>query len=189
MFFQEMYVFLLPQFNKRVILFCHTFLAAPAATCQTMSTAAPSPYAVMIANATGAPGRDCVLIEEIMRTEVFHSTLDWQSPAEFAIGARKAWRILQSNRPYFALSQKQARLFFKEMQVRQQMRKAETALSRAKARGDTARSESARKQVEKATQRLNDLNRQLQILSGFLERLSGTATATPSAIIPPPRPL
>ncbi len=41
---------------------------------------------------------DAELVEDIMRNEVFHSTLDWQTAAEFRRGAEKAWRLLQENR-------------------------------------------------------------------------------------------
>jgi hypothetical protein len=34
----------------------------------------------------------------VMRLDVFHSTLDWQSRAEFRRGARKAWRVLHEMR-------------------------------------------------------------------------------------------
>jgi len=41
------------------------------------------------------------MIEDIMRNEVFHSTLDWQTRAEFRQGARKAAKILEGNREVF----------------------------------------------------------------------------------------
>ena len=34
-------------------------------------------------------------IEDMMRHEVFHSTLDWQSRAVLKRGARTAWRLVQ----------------------------------------------------------------------------------------------
>jgi hypothetical protein len=41
------------------------------------------------------------MIEHIMRDEVFHSTLDWQSKAEFNRGAREAARLLAADRPAY----------------------------------------------------------------------------------------
>ena len=55
-----------------------------------------SPYAEMIAEVTGAGEALLPILERIMREEVFHSTLDWQSRAEFRAGARKAQRIFLS---------------------------------------------------------------------------------------------
>jgi hypothetical protein len=36
------------------------------------------------------------LIEECMRNDVFHSTLDWQTPEQFAKGAREAVEVLKA---------------------------------------------------------------------------------------------
>ena len=61
----------------------------------------PSPYAPLIAAATGAPQSRLALLEELMREEIFHSTLDWQSEEELAAGARKADELYQSAPGYF----------------------------------------------------------------------------------------
>lgn len=60
-----------------------------------------SPYAPLIAAATGAPQSRLVLLENLMRDEIFHSTLDWQSTEELASGARKAHDLYQSAPGYF----------------------------------------------------------------------------------------
>lgn len=53
-------------------------------------------YAVLIAKATGITNADDLVdIEDSMRNDIFHSTLDWQPPAVFAKGARDAWEIVQ----------------------------------------------------------------------------------------------
>jgi hypothetical protein len=59
------------------------------------------------------------------------------------------------------------------MKVRKQMEKAEAALSRAESRGDAQRAEASCQQMLKATQRLHELNEQMRILSGMLDRLTG----------------
>jgi hypothetical protein len=53
-------------------------------------------YAKSISEATGVtdPG-DLADIEDSMRHEIFHSTLDWQTKAQFNRGAREAWEIVQ----------------------------------------------------------------------------------------------
>ncbi len=60
-----------------------------------------SPYAPLIAAATGAPQSRLVILENLMRDDIFHSTLDWQSAEELADGARKANDLYQSAPGYF----------------------------------------------------------------------------------------
>jgi hypothetical protein len=55
-------------------------------------------YEQMIVEDTGCPPEEAGKVETVMRLDVFHSTLDWQSRAEFRRGARKAWRLLNENR-------------------------------------------------------------------------------------------
>lgn len=58
-------------------------------------------YLSAIAEATGAPESSLPILEEIMRDEVFHSTLDWQSASEFREGARKAYAIYLEDRGFY----------------------------------------------------------------------------------------
>ena len=44
---------------------------------------------------------DAEMIEDIMRNEVFHSTLDWQTEAQFSDGAKQAHTIFEANRSQF----------------------------------------------------------------------------------------
>ncbi|MGB6223044.1 hypothetical protein [Haloferula sp.] len=60
-----------------------------------------SPYASLIAAATGAPERRLALLENLMRDEIFHSTLDWQSAEELAAGARRAHDLYRSTPAYY----------------------------------------------------------------------------------------
>lgn len=60
-----------------------------------------SPYAKLIRAATGAPESRLVLLENLMRDEIFHSTLDWQSAEELAAGARKAHDLYRSAPGYY----------------------------------------------------------------------------------------
>jgi hypothetical protein len=56
-------------------------------------------YLKMIESAV--PGRtqeEYRAIEEIMRADIFHSTLDWQTKAQFNHGAREAAALLQTYR-------------------------------------------------------------------------------------------
>lgn len=58
-------------------------------------------YKQMIIEDAGCQPFDASMIEDIMRNEIFHSTLDWQSRAQFRQGARKAAEILKQNRELF----------------------------------------------------------------------------------------
>ena len=60
-----------------------------------------SPYASLIAAATGAPESRLALLENLMRDEIFHSTLDWQSAEELAEGARRAHDLYRSAPAYY----------------------------------------------------------------------------------------
>ncbi len=54
-----------------------------------------SPYRQTIIAATAASGKDVEYIEDIMRHDIFHSTLDWLSRAQLARGARAAMKMLK----------------------------------------------------------------------------------------------
>jgi hypothetical protein len=58
-------------------------------------------YEAAIIETTGCKPEDAALIEDIMRNEIFHSTLDWQTPAQFWDGVRRAARVLDDNRELF----------------------------------------------------------------------------------------
>ena len=55
------------------------------------------------------------MVEDIMRNEVFHSTLDWQSAAQLQRGAREAWAILEADRAMFEEYYRGVRKVFAEM--------------------------------------------------------------------------
>ena len=55
-------------------------------------------YQGLIIEATGVSEKDAGFVEDIMRNDVFHSTLDWQSRAQFVRGARQAVELLKSYR-------------------------------------------------------------------------------------------
>ncbi|MFA5138315.1 MAG: hypothetical protein WC728_03700 [Elusimicrobiota bacterium] len=55
-------------------------------------------YQDLIIKTTGANPKDAGYIEDIMREDIFHSTLDWQSRAQFVRGAREAAELLKAYR-------------------------------------------------------------------------------------------
>lgn len=63
-------------------------------------------YALSISQATGVTDpRDLADIEDSMRNDIFHSTLDWQTKAQFNRGAREAWELVQIMRDPVALAE------------------------------------------------------------------------------------
>jgi len=62
-------------------------------------------YDDLIIRATGVTGRDAGYIEDIMRNDIFHSTLDWQTRAQLVRAAKKAVGLLKAYRNEPALSE------------------------------------------------------------------------------------
>jgi hypothetical protein len=53
-------------------------------------------YQKLISEATGVTDpEDLAEIEDCMRNDIFHSTLDWQTRAQLMKGAREAWQVVQ----------------------------------------------------------------------------------------------
>jgi len=78
-----------------------------------------SSYAEMICQDTDCTPEDAAMIEDIMRNDIFHSTLDWQSRAEFRTGAREAAKLLEENRELFENARAQNRALFRQMKQTQ----------------------------------------------------------------------
>jgi hypothetical protein len=55
-------------------------------------------YQEMIVQDTKCDPKDAPEVEDIMRNIIFHSTLDWQSRAQFRKGAREAYEVLLAER-------------------------------------------------------------------------------------------
>lgn len=87
-----------------------------------------SPYSQVIANATGAPEHLLPLLENLMRDEVFHSTLDWQSAAQLADGACQAHEVYRSAPLYY-----DGLMFFQKARFR--LSKLEQQLESARSQG------------------------------------------------------
>ncbi len=91
----------------------------------------PTGYQAMIQAATGAPEKLLPTLERIMRRDVFHSTLDWQSATEFDRGARQALALYRRDAAFYDAETAQLAAFFAFAQ-------ADQALARAHADGDTS---------------------------------------------------
>lgn len=89
-----------------------------------MKAASPSPYADIIIKATGATGDDVIIIENIMREEIFHSTLDWQTARQLATAARAAQTMLREDYEFHHLVLADRRLAFEESKLEQSLNQA-----------------------------------------------------------------
>lgn len=69
-------------------------------------------YQEMIVEDTGCSADEASMVEDIMQNEVFHSTLDWQSRAQFRRGAKQAWRLFQENREEYEAFRAQVQAAF-----------------------------------------------------------------------------
>ncbi|MCX5784617.1 MAG: hypothetical protein NTX59_02915 [Elusimicrobia bacterium] len=64
-----------------------------------------SVYKQIIIEATAASGKDAEYIEDIMRNDIFHSTLDWQSRTQLVRAAKAAAKLLNEYRAVPALAE------------------------------------------------------------------------------------
>ena len=58
-------------------------------------------YEQQIQEITGAPAEILPILERIMRDEIFHSTLDWQTAHQFNAAARKAHKMYREAHFYY----------------------------------------------------------------------------------------
>jgi hypothetical protein len=72
-------------------------------------------YQNMIIEDTGCNPTDAGLIEHIMREDIFHSTLDWQTREQLRQAACEAAQLLEANREIYELEQAQTRAIFEQM--------------------------------------------------------------------------
>lgn len=103
-----------------------------------------NPLHRLICEATGAKAGDLPLIENIMREEIFHSTLDWQTREQLRDGARQAYARLNEDRELYELEAETGRALFEQMRAEAAARESDTPANRtarelATQRHDTAR--------------------------------------------------
>jgi hypothetical protein len=74
-----------------------------------------NPLRHLIQRATGAPVSDLALVENIMRDDIFHSTLDWQTREQLTDAARQAFAMLKANREIYEFGRVCAQAVFQSM--------------------------------------------------------------------------
>lgn len=67
-------------------------------------------YEKRITEVTKCSEVEATVVEEIMRSSIFHSTLDWQTVEEFEAGARLAYHALKEMRENGTLPESYQRL-------------------------------------------------------------------------------
>ena len=74
----------------------------------------PGPYAQDIMKLFGCSAEDAFFIEEMMRNEVLHSTLDALSTVQFNRAARKARHIFEDDREFLEQAYAERRALFQK---------------------------------------------------------------------------
>ncbi len=90
-----------------------------------------SPLLTLIEGATGASKSDLGTIENIMREEIFHSTLDWQSRKELEDAARQAFARLIQNRELYDRDRACKIAMFQKMRAESALAENDTSSNRA----------------------------------------------------------
>ena len=134
-----------------------------------------SPHAQLISVVTGARAEDLPKLEAIMRDEIFHSTLDWQSEAQLRDGAAQAYLLLRNHRAFYETQFTHTTAVFAETQAVRRETNAREALGRAVASGRVARIEKCRLAQRKATAQLTLARRKREIAEQLLDRVLSLA--------------
>jgi hypothetical protein len=98
----------------------------------------------LIREGTGAAIEDLAKIEHIMREEIFHSTLDWQSHEQLVEGARQAQHRLNEDRELYDFDQACRVAMFQKMRAEAAQRERDTAGNRSAVRAAERVYEAAR---------------------------------------------
>ena len=117
----------------------------------------PTPYFDLIAEATGARLMGLPILERIMREDVFHSTLDWQTRDKFMAGAREAHQQYLSAKEFYDSENKVIVMGFHLSKTEEKLAQAVKKLERATACGIPERIDKCRAEVEKLTKSRENL--------------------------------
>jgi hypothetical protein len=121
-----------------------------------------SPYPPLIAAATGAPTSKLAILENIMRDEIFHSTLDWQTADQLAAAARQAHDIYRSSPCFYdmgAIHQKAA----------YNLSKLEARLAKVRSTGDAVKIQDLETRISLARRFEQSAREALPRLADFYE--------------------
>src|SRR5438874_2079411 len=105
------------------------------------------PYQRLIREATGASSKDLCRIEQIMRDDIFHSTLDWQSRDRLVGADREAYESVRANRELDNLERECGLAMLHQMRAESAFDKKNSDANREAWKRAKARFESARKRL------------------------------------------
>ena len=106
-----------------------------------------SPVYRRIEEATDALARDLAQIENIMREEIFHSTLDWQSREQLADAARQAFARLNEDREMYDRDHACRIAMFQKLRTEADLREHDTPANRAAVAEAEARYQAAKESL------------------------------------------
>ena len=106
-----------------------------------------NPLHRLIHDATDATADDLPLIENIMREEIFHSTLDWQTHEQLRGGAQQAFARLNEDRDLYELDAENGGAVLEQMRAEAAAREYPTPSNRAALELATQRHEATRAQL------------------------------------------
>jgi hypothetical protein len=109
-----------------------------------LSRPRPNWLQCLVQDATGATVKDLAQIENIMRQEIFHSTLDWQSREQLVDAARQAFSRLNEDRELYALDHSCRMAMIQKMRAESGLRDHNSPANRAAVADAEANYETAR---------------------------------------------
>jgi len=74
-------------------------------------------YEQLIIEDLSCTAEEAGIIEDLMRTQVFHSTLDWQSREQLREGAKEAFEMFSADREFFLTHYRNACAFVRRMKA------------------------------------------------------------------------
>jgi hypothetical protein len=107
----------------------------------------PIPLHRLIEESTDAPAKDFSQIENIMREEIFHSTLDWQSREQLADAARQAFARLNADREMYDRDHACRIAMFQRLRAEADLREHDTPANHAAVAEADARYQAAKESL------------------------------------------
>jgi hypothetical protein len=131
-----------------------------------------SAYSAMIAEATGAHRIELPMIERIMREVIFHSTLDWQTKAQFDAGAIEAYQEYKALDGFYNAEHNFTFYRFHLSKTDTKLTEAVIKLDRATAKGVPGRIAKGQADVEKLREKKVILSEKVELYERIMQQMS-----------------
>lgn len=132
----------------------------------------PTAYSAAIAKATGAHRMELPVIERIMRGVIFHSTLDWQTRAQFDAGAIEAYQEYKASHGFYDAERKFTFYRFHLLKTDEKLAEAVIKLDRAAAKGVPGRIAKCQADVEKLREKKLRLSEKVELFERIMQQMS-----------------